>query len=102
MAMVLPKSHQEFIYLDPIFERKFFSKRKFGFVRSPGFDISPTVADPVNVGIDTDPGFSESERNNQIGGLTSNPLELQKFLNLVRHLTTILRNQSPGDIKNLR
>ena len=99
--MVLTKSHQQLVYLYPIFKRKFFSQRHLGFFRGLCFDITPAITDAVHMGINAYSRLAKTKCNYQIGGLAPHPFELQKVINFFRYAATVLRYQLPGYCKYL-
>lgn len=94
--MILTKGDQQLVYFDPVLWWKYFSERHLGLIRSPGFDVTPAVADPVHVGINTDSGLSETKRDHQVSRFAPYPFELQQLIDLRRHTAAMLRNQLSG------
>jgi hypothetical protein len=60
----------------PIADRQDGAQRHFGLERCACPDQPEPVADAVDVDINADRGFAESERNDQVGGLASDPRQL--------------------------
>ncbi len=59
-ALVLPKGYEPAIKTNPISSGKFFSEGLFSIVRIGGLDISPTVANPMNMDIYTNSKLPKS------------------------------------------
>src|SRR5688572_6584823 len=56
-AKVLSETYQEIVVLDPVLFGKLFSESGFCFLRRLSLDVTPTVGNPMNMGIDTDAGL---------------------------------------------
>lgn len=70
-AQVLTERNEKIVVFDPIRRWKNSPQGKFGFLGVFRPDKPQSVGDPVDVGIDTNPKFSEGERHHEIGRLSS-------------------------------
>ena len=84
MALVLPEGHEKVIIDNPVLFRKLFSQCPLGLLRGLCLDISEPVGNPVNMGINAYPRFVIPESHHKIRCFSSHPLELQKFIDLIR------------------
>jgi hypothetical protein len=90
MAVILAECDQQVVDLNPILGRKHTPQYFFRIIRGFGRNVAEAITDAVDVGIDTYPRFSETERYHQIGRFTPYPFEAEQFINAVRHDPMIL------------
>ena len=64
---VLAERNEQIIEFDPVAFREFLPEGHFGFFRGLGFDVSQPIRNPVDMGIDTDPGLVKAKGHNKIG-----------------------------------
>src|SRR5512140_1399461 len=98
--MILAERHEKVVYHQPVALGKLLPQRKLGLLRRFGLHVPPAVADPVHMGIDADPGFSESEGDHEIGRLAPHSLEFEKFIYFIRHFAPIIVEESTADAQN--
>jgi len=91
--MILSKGHQQIIDIKPVFLWQLFPELAFCLLRGFGRNVSPSVANSVHMGINTDTRFAEAERHHQIGGLAPHPFEFQEFIDIIRNVTGVFRHQ---------
>jgi hypothetical protein len=71
MTDILPKRHQQAIDGYPVFFRQLFAQCHFGSVRVSGLHIAPTIANTMDVSIDTDTRQAESGSQHKVGGFAA-------------------------------
>ncbi len=96
----LAKRDQKRIVFDPVTPRQFFTQRLFAFFGAVGFNQTPAVGDPVNVGVNTDAGFAKRLGHNEVGGLAANSVERQQVIEPIRHLAAEAYQQIAADLQN--
>jgi hypothetical protein len=70
-ADILAKGHQKIIDGQPITPGKFLPQSHFRLFRRIRLNVSPTVGDPVNMGVNADARLAEPEGDDQICGFTA-------------------------------
>ena len=74
---VLTVGNEEIVDGKPILFGEFLTECKFGLVRVLRFDISPTIGNPMYVGIHTDAGFFVPQGYYQIRRLAPHTIQFQ-------------------------
>ncbi len=100
-ADVLTVGNQQVVDRKPILGRKFFPQGKFGFVGGFGFDVSPSVGNTVDVGINAYPRFLIAEGNDKVRRFASHTIQLQQFIDFIRYLAFVCFNQFPANLFDL-
>lgn len=77
MTEVLTKGDKEVVDDEPVLVRQLRPQGKLGFFGIPGSDVSPTITDAMNMGVDTDSRFSVTKGYSQIGSFAPHPLEFK-------------------------
>jgi len=98
---MLAEWDEQVIERDPVWPRQFFSQSFLGLIGSSGLDVTPAVADSVNVGVYADARLSEAHRHHQVGGLPSDPVECQEFLDRPGDFSAVRLEQTFANIVNL-
>lgn len=76
---------QECVVNDPVFAGKFGAKRHFRFIRRFGHYITQTVGNAMHMRIHTDAVFSVSQRDDQVCRFSSDALDAQEIIQIVRY-----------------
>src|SRR3989304_9223073 len=95
LADVLAEADQEIVEDDPVSPGELPSQRLLRLFGRAGFHISPAVRDPMDMGVHADPRLAVADRDHQIGRLPPDPFELQEFIQVIGHPTSILCNEGP-------
>jgi hypothetical protein len=82
-ADILAESHQKIIDGQPITPGKFLPQSHFRLFRRFRLNVSPTVGDPVNMGVNADARFAESQGDDQICGFTAHTGQFHQFVQVV-------------------
>lgn len=90
---ILAVGNEEIVDGKPILLRKFFTEYKFSLVRILRFDISPTIGNPMNVGIHTDARFFVPQGYYQIRRLAPHTIQFQQLVNFVWYPAVVFSNQ---------
>jgi hypothetical protein len=101
MAVILSKGNKQVIYLDPVSGWELSSQNLFGLIRGLRRNIAKPVADAMDMGIYANSGFAEAEGYHKVCGFAPDPLEIKKFINVIRHNTMKIIDQLPGYQRNL-
>lgn len=97
---MLAERHKQVIILNPIALRQFFAQRKLRFFGRWRFYVTPTIGNPMHVGIDTNPRLAVAECYDEIGGLSPHAFELQQLVDIVRHFSFVVAQQGCADRTN--
>ena len=92
--MVLPKGHQQVVDFGPVLPRQFYSQCLLGRVRVWCRNITPAIADTMDMSINTDAGLAESKGDHQVGGLAPHSLEFKHFVYFIRNDSTVILDQA--------
>jgi hypothetical protein len=96
LADPLAKGYEIAVQLFPVANGQQFPEGEFGLSGILGLDQPPSIANAVDMGVHADSGFVVPESNDQVGGLSSDSLEGQQFLNAVGNLSLVfLYNSFP-------
>ena len=80
---VLAEGHQKIIDDQPIAPGKFLPQSHFRLFRRFRLNVSPAVGDPVNMGVNADARFAESEGNDQICSFAAHTGKFHQFVQVV-------------------
>ena len=80
----LPINHKKIVDWNPVSLGELGPKRGLGFIRILGLYVPPSVGDAMDMNVDTDPGFGVTQRDHQVGGFPSDPLECEEVLDGIR------------------
>lgn len=97
MANRLSERHQKKVDPVPVTLGKLLAKAPFRLQRALGPNVTQPVGDPVHVGIHTDAGFVECNRQHQIGGFSTYPRQGQKLFQGIRDLPMETSEQLSAD-----
>jgi hypothetical protein len=100
VADILAKRDQQAIDRDPILGWELLAEGEFGIIGSFGAHIPPDIADPMDVGIDTDARQPEADRQREIGGLPPNARERKQRIEIGRNLPMVAFNQLAAHLDN--
>jgi len=97
-AKVLAERDQQVVVIDPVPLRQLPPEAHLGLLGCLGRDVPPAVRDPVDMRIDADPRLLEAHRHDEIGGLSTHPLETEELFETVGHAPGEAGQEGPGDL----
>ena len=92
---------QQVVEDDPVFAGKFLAEGLFGFVRAFRRHISPPIADPMHVNINTDTRLSIAHRDDQIRRFTPDPGQRLQLIERIGNMVIISFEELRADLLNL-
>lgn len=94
--MVLPERYQELVERYPIPAGKLFPQGVFRFFRRLGLDITPYVANPVDVRVHAYSGKAEPLCHKKVGGLAPYSAQCEQFINVRGNPPVVFLNERPA------
>ena len=98
--MVLPERNQKFVERYPIPGGKLFPQGVFRFFRRLGMDITPYVANPVDMRVHAYSGKSEPLSYDKVGRLAPHSMQCEKFVNVRWDMAAVFFDECPAYLDN--
>jgi hypothetical protein len=91
--MILAERDQQIVNSDPVFGRQYTPQCFFSVIGIFAGYVAKSVANPVDMGVNANPRFTETESHNEVGRFAANSFEFQKFIDAVRNRAAVLLNK---------
>ena len=88
-ADVLTESDEQAVNSNPVLLGQLLSERLLRILGRFRLDVAKTIEDPVDVRVDADAGFVVTERYDEVGRLSTDPLKPEKLVYIVRNASVV-------------